>query len=238
MLQRPLQFRFFSLFWRRARIVTVFPSLLTVTGADARYSFSCASLSESIFRCATTEILLSAPAETSIVPKSTSTMSRPPGEPSRVWLTFSSDKPKALAVARASRKRMRMIIGRVGLRLGKRMEATPTVTPLHALCHARESSLATWLATSYAPQLNFVIQNSSRARDFTVPFSKRADHSARFATPEFLREGGLSPPDSIETKKAGRLSLSGTLRTANGRTRENRFSGVITLQTVTDLRIR
>src|SRR5881394_3497941 len=145
MLQRPLQFRFLSLFWRRARTVTVLPSLLIVTGVDAKYSFSCASLSESIFRCATTEILLSAPAETSIVPKSTSTMSRPPGAPSRVWLTFSSDKPKALAVARASRKRMRMIIGRVGLRLGKRMGATPTETPLHGLCHPHERSHVDWL---------------------------------------------------------------------------------------------
>src|SRR5205814_3462078 len=122
----------------------------------------------------------------------------------RVWLTFSSDKPKALAVARASRKRMRMIIGRVGLRFGKRMEATPTVTPLHALCHARESSLATWLATSYAARAKFVIQNSSRARDFTVPFSKR--------------------------QSAGDYPFHTTRRTANARTRENGFSGVVTRQ--------
>jgi hypothetical protein len=39
----------------------------------------------------------------------------------------------------------------------------------------------------------------SRRRDFVVPFSKRADPSARFATPELLSEGGPSPPDSIET---------------------------------------
>jgi hypothetical protein len=47
-----------------------------------------------------------------------------------------------------------------------------------------------------------VIQNSSRARDFTVPLSKRADQSARFATPKSRDCGtkaGRSSADFIET---------------------------------------
>jgi len=48
------------------------------------YSFSRASLFESILRCASTTTLSSAPAETSIVPKSTSTMILPPGAAANV----------------------------------------------------------------------------------------------------------------------------------------------------------
>lgn len=81
---------------------------------------------------------------------------------------------------------MRMIIGRGGLRLGDYIGASPTETPLHALCHRHEPSLVAWLTTSYARPAKLAVQNSSRARDFTVPFSKRADQPARFATPELL----------------------------------------------------
>jgi hypothetical protein len=43
------------------------------------------------------------------------------------------------------------------------------------------------------------IASFSRARDFTVPFSKRADQSERFATPEPWRRRAVSA-DSIETR--------------------------------------
>jgi hypothetical protein len=55
--------------------------------------------------------------------------------------------------------------------------------PLHALCHRRIRFLSRCGGTVYANELDQIEKQLSRRRDSAVPFSKRADQSARFATP-------------------------------------------------------